>query len=176
MNGFAWFVTILGLVATLVGSLLAVVTYISPLTRLRFYLRRPKNWKKVYIGRLDYNWQYNNHPEFAITQDDESREWTIEESWMTNYPDPGKSSTLVKVTVNGMVLLTEDFISLDGGRYFVPVPKRKAINELGDTPEFEYWYTPQQVHLARIVGYYYRINSIEEFISAHHLVVKIEKE
>jgi hypothetical protein len=176
MTTLTWFLTILGLVATLIGSYIAIITFRSPLTRLKKYLKIPKNWGKIYINRVDYIWRYRKHPEFSITQDDETKSWTTVEKWMIHYPDPHKSSTLIKATFNGIVLLTEDFISLDGGRYFVPIPKRKAISELGDMPIFEYWYTPLQINLARIVGYYYRVSTIEEFMTAHHLIVKTDEE
>lgn len=168
----AWVITILGFIATITGSLLALATYISPLFRLKFYLNKDKNWKKVYIGRVEHNWQYKKHPEFIIEETyDENREWTTTESWMKNYPDSSKKITIVRVKVNGNILLIEDFISLDGGRYFVPVPKRKPI----DGGEFEYWYTPIQINLSRIVGYYYRMKTIEEFMADHGLAV-IEKD
>jgi len=172
MNTFTWTITILGFVATIIGSLLALVTYISPFIRLKLYLNKAKNWKKVYVGRFEYNWQYKNHPEFIVEVDDEAREWSTVESWMHHYPDSSKHASLVKVKVNGQILLTEEFISLDGGRYFVPVPKRKLINDT----EFTYWYTPMQVNLARIVGYYYRINTIDEFMTSHGLIINMSED
>ena len=168
MNWFGWTITILGFIATIVGSILALATYISPMFRLKYYLKKTSEWKKVSIGRSDYVWQYKNHPEFNIEIEDLEREWQTAESWMTHYPDPAKHVYLVKVKANGQVLLTEEFITLDGGRYFVPVPKAKPISE----SEFKYWYTPIQVDLSRIIGEYYRGNSIEEFMEHHKLKIK----
>jgi hypothetical protein len=172
MNILTWLITILGFIATIIGSILALATYVSPLFRLKIYIKKNKNWKKFYMGRVEYNWQYKNHPEFVIEISHEDKKWSAIESWMRHYPDPLKNISIVKARVNGNILLTEVFISLDGGRYFVPVPKRKLISE----NEFKYWYTPMQVRLSRIVGYYYNAKTVEEFMSEHGLVIeKIEE-
>ncbi len=173
MNTLTWTITILGFIATIVGSLLAIFTYVSPVFRLKHYLKRTKKWKKVYIDRIKYNWQYKNHPEFTIEIDDESNDWGTTESWMNYYPDSSKSASLVRVRANGQVLFIEEFISLDGGRYFVPLPKREIISE-SETDNY-YYYTSIQVMLARIVSYYYRGNNIEDFISNHNLEIKDNK-
>ena len=40
MNMLTWIITILGFVATITGSTLAILTYISPAWRLKFYLKQ----------------------------------------------------------------------------------------------------------------------------------------
>jgi hypothetical protein len=174
MTSLMWTITILGFIATITGSILAIATYISPSWRLKFYIKKTKNWRKIYIGRIEHEWQYKNHPEFSIEIENESREWQTTESWMRSYPDPSKYATLVKVKVNGQVLYTEEFISLDGGRYFVPVPKRRIVGET--EANNIYWYTPLQVNLSRIVGTYYRSDSIEDFMSNHNLDIKSDED
>ena len=180
MTTLSWVITILGFIATIVGSILAFFTFISPFIRLKWYLKNPKKWKKIYLDRYNYNWQYKNHPEFTIEVDSESRDWGTTETWMNHYPDSSKSTSFIKVKVNGQILLTEDFISLDGGRYFVPVPKRAVTHEIeigsDEVPEYKYWYTTIQVELARIVSNYYRMNTIEEFMKSHHLVVSDDED
>ena len=175
-----WFITILGLIASIVGGVLAFFTFISPLVRLKWYLKKTKKWKKVYSNQYKYNWQYEKHPEFVIEVDEESRDWSTTESWMTHYPDNHKSTSFVKAMANGQILLTENFISLDGHRYFVPVPKRAVIKDVGigsnEIPEYKYWYTTVQVKLARIVSDYYRVNTIEEFMDSHGLIIGKEEE
>ena len=172
MNAFTWIITILGFIATIVGSILAIFTFVSSIWRLKFYLKKPLNWRKVYIGRIKYNWQYKNHPEFTIEVDDENKNWDtgVKENWMRDYPNPTKSTSLVRIKANGQVLMVENFISLDGGRYFVPLPKRHINTD--QEKENEYWYTPLQVNLSRIVGEYYRGDSIEDFIKSHNLKIE----
>ena len=175
-----WVITILGLLASIVGGVLAIFTFISPFVRLKWYLKKADKWKKVYLDRYKYNWQYKNHPEFTIEVDEESQDWSTTESWMTHYPDSHKSTSFVKAMVNGRILLTENFISLDGGGYFVPVPKRAVVKEIeigsDEIPEYKYWYTTIQVELARIVSSYYRMHTIEEFMESHHLAVSDDED
>ena len=170
MSTFGWIITILGFLATIIGSFLAIITYISPSLRLKFYIKRYKKWHEVYIGRIQYQWQYKNHPEFIIELDDDCKNWESKENWMNYYPDPSKCTTLVFVKVNGQIIFTEDFILLDGGRYFVPLPKRKVMSE--KEKDSKYWYTQLQVDLAHIMGRFYREKNIEEFMNNHHLEIK----
>ncbi len=169
MSTLSWIITILGFVATIVGSVLAFFTYISPMVRLKWYLKNPEKWKKIYLDRHRYNWQYKNHPEFNIEIDTNSDEWTTVEKWMPHCPDIRKSVSIVKVKINGQTILTESFLSMDGGRYFVPVAKRKIIDDSED--EYLYYYTKLQIELAKIVSDFYREKTIEEFIKQNNLTI-----
>lgn len=170
MTFLGWFVTILGLFVSLVAGFLTFVTYISPIWRLKYYIKKPKGWKQVFVGREESYWQYSSHPEFRIEIDDESREWQRKEHWMTMYSDEMKSSCLVKVSANGQPLIVEEFIYLDGSRYFVPLPKRKVIGE--NEEDNQYWYTLLQLDLARIIGKLYFDKTFEDFMKRHNLQVK----
>jgi hypothetical protein len=170
MNTLSWIIAVLGLVATIIGSLLAIITYINPVHRLKCYLKKPDNWRRNILGGTQADWQYKNHPEFKIEIDDESKEWDITESWMTNYPDPSKSTKTVRLKVNGHVLIVEEFIQMDGCRYFVPLPKRKLNNDSEN--EYKYWYTLIQVKIGKIVGNYYNDETIDKFIKRHKLEIK----
>ncbi|MFA5248252.1 MAG: hypothetical protein WC415_03330 [Patescibacteria group bacterium] len=171
MNTLSWIVTILGFIATITGCVLAYCTYISPLTRLNWYLKKPKKWSKLYVGREKYHWHYKNHPEFIIEIDDEGRDWTVQEKWMPYCPDSSKRARFVVVRVNGQAILTEEFISLDAGRYFVPVARREVIGEpaIEAVVDFKYYYTSMQVMLSRIIGEYYRESGIDDFMQKNKI-------
>ncbi|MDD5039887.1 MAG: hypothetical protein PHY34_01930 [Patescibacteria group bacterium] len=172
MNWMSWIVTILGLIATIIGSYLAIITYISPIKRVKYYLKRTKKWKKINISRDESNWQYETHPEFVIEIDEVGHNWTTKEGWMKDYPDETKHVRAVKIKVNGQALVSVEFISLDGGRYFIPVPERKLISGQSEKANFSYWYTPIQVGIANIIGRYYRDETLEKFMNRHSLTVQ----
>jgi hypothetical protein len=171
MVWFSWIATVLGLVATIAGTTLAYFTFISPMHRFRLYLRKSKRWEEVVVDRsgMDSYWRYDRHPEFVLERGD-SDEWDpiVMESWMPHSPDTSKGRTQIFARVNGQHLFNEEFVSLDGGRNFVPLPRRQSV-EGGS----EYWYTSLQVSLARIVGHYYRpVTSIDDFMAQQKIPVR----
>lgn len=177
MNELGFFIGILGLIATLVGSALAYFTFINPMVRMRHYLSKPSKWERFDFGMQDdqYLWRYMPHPEFTINRDPESKEWSREEPWMRRYhlADKTTSSCMVYLSVNGQVMHSEEFISLDGGRYFVPLPKVKHGENENDNI---YFYTDMQRRISRIIGNYYRFDTLEEFIKAFEIKAAESKE
>jgi hypothetical protein len=171
MNILSWILAIFGLIASIVGCLLAYITFINPMFRLKRYLSKTENWEKIYKNRIKYNWHYKKHPEFYIEQSDDEEDrdnFTAVESWMGYFPDPSKKLYLMKVIFNGLVLITEDFISLDGGRYFVPLPRRELVSR--SDSEFKYYYDSIQYKLGKILGDFYRFNdnnSLDKFMESH---------
>jgi hypothetical protein len=171
MIWFSWIATVLGLVATIAGTTLAYFTFVSPMYRLKLYLRKRKRWEEVVTDfqGMETHWRYQGHPEFVLERGD-SQEWDqgLMEAWMPFSPNSLKSRTQIRVRVNGQFLFVEEFISLDGGRNFVPLPRRKSVEG-----QFEYWYTPLQVSVARIVGHYYRpFTTIDDFMSQQKIPVR----
>lgn len=164
MNAFGWVVTILGFIATIIGCLLAILAFINPIWRLKFYLKKPKKWDPVMLGRSSPEiWRYIDHPEFIIEIDyNNPKEWSKAESWMNHYPSPSITEYTVQAKIYGQVMLTEEFLSLDGGRYFIPMPRQ--MKEGGPS---KYYYSSLQIDFARIVGKFYRSESIEEFLIEH---------
>jgi hypothetical protein len=177
LNTLAWLATILGLVATIIGSTLAFMTYISPIIRVRSYLKRKDKWEKVSFDLHGNSeaWRYKPHPEFTIEYTEEIKDWdrTITETWMKYpLPDPSKHSKKLQVKVNGQIILAEEFIALDGGRYFVPLPRVKYAEEKKDNI---YYYDEIQYLIGSIVGSYYRMESLDEFVKHQELTVKFNE-
>ena len=67
-------------------------------------------------------------------QGEKSRSFT--ERWTKVYPDPNSSASPVYLRIGGNVIKELTFITLDGGRIFVPLPDLKSIDE--DTVEY-FW-------------------------------------
>ena len=73
------------------------------------------------------------------------------EEWINDslYPDKtNNASYYVRLEANSMLLDKELFVSLDGHRYFVPVPKVLRV----ENDKREFYYDRQQIQLAKIVG------------------------
>jgi hypothetical protein len=58
---------IIGLIATIIGSYLAYITYISPWTRFQDYLNKTKGWEKVtFEDDLEDIYRFKSQPGFQI--------------------------------------------------------------------------------------------------------------
>ncbi len=152
---------VLGLLATLVGTYFTYISFVNPLKRFKKYLKNPKDWEK-FLGTESYIsiYRHKRYPNFQIIID-----WTkvvvenYKEEWIQNYPDKDhNASHFVRLEMDGMLLEKELFVSLDGGRIFVPVPRRSLKNK-----KLFYWYDEIQIQLADIVGEFYIKKDINNF-------------
>ena len=154
---------VLGLIATFIGTYLAYISFINPLIRFRKFLNKPQNWEKFQgVNDNQYIYCYKKYPNFQIVIDwDKDIVDNFQEEWMSFSPgNQNNASYYVKLEVNGMLLGKELFVSLDGHRYFVPVPNIKKALESGSRT---FYYNDQQIKLANIAGRYYYNENIYEF-------------
>ena len=160
---------ILGLMASLVGFYFTYITFVNPLVRFKQYLRRPTDWERfigIEIGIDRY--RHRKYPSFEIVID-----WNNEcvdnfhEEWINDgmFPDKtNNASYYVQLLSNGMLLSKELFVSLDGHRYFVPVPRTQGEVE----GRRFYYYDQIQIQLSRIVGRFYFDQDIQVFAQSQH--------
>lgn len=164
---------ILGLIATIVGSGLAYMTYISPMIRFKCYLKHKNNWKIIHPrveGLSDY-YQYSEHPEFTI-EEISDRRWDRDEPWMKRIMRPDKNciSYQIALRANGNIVHTESFLFMDGGRIYVPIPNAiysKSKSEEDNT----YYYDEIQVLLAGVLGKYHNDRSLEGFCNSAAILI-----
>ena len=155
---------ILGLVATLVGTYFTYISFVNPITRFKKYLKNPENWEKIQgiEAHLSF-YRHKKYPNFQIVIDwDKELVENFHEEWINYslYPDKtNNASYYVRLEANAMSLEKELFVSLDGHRYFVPVP-RVTVSENG---ERNFYYDTQQIQLANIVGKHHFEKNIYEF-------------
>ena len=155
---------ILGLLASIAGTYLAWISFVDPMQRFEKYLKDPNGWEK-FIGIEDhiYFYRYKKYPNFRIVIDwNKAIERDFSEEWMNNIPISDKknnASYIVSMEVNSMLIDKELFVSLDGHRYFVPVPNRFIVNDGIMT----FFYNQRQVQLANIVGKYFFEKDIFKF-------------
>ena len=79
------------------------------------------NWKKEYINQREV-WIAEDNNTFQIQSGDEGDEF--HESWTEMYPDQNTRKYPVYLKIDNSIVKELDFISLDGGRIFVPMPDR----------------------------------------------------
>ena len=149
---------ILGLVATLVGTYFTYISFINPITRFKKYLKNPENWEKFQGIETHLSfYRHKKYPNFQIVIDwDKELVGNFHEEWINDglYPDKtNNASYYVRLEANAMLLDKELFVSLDGHRYFVPVP-RVSMSKT-KTDERDFYYDTRQIQLANIVGEYH---------------------
>lgn len=164
---------ILGLVTTLIGTYFTYISFVNPIRRFKKYLKNPDDWEKFQGTEMRLSiFRYQKHPNFQIIIDwDKPVAKNYQEEWVSDYPDhEHNASYFVQLEANSMLLDKELFVLLDGGRAFVPVPRRTLKRK-----ELFYWYDPIQIQLVDIIGRYSWENSIEEFASQQKKEIKINK-
>ena len=161
---------------------LAYLTYIffvNPIKRFNKFLKKSGNWEKfIGIESHLYYYRHKKYPSFQLVID-----WDVpivenfHEEWINDalYPDKiNNASYCIRLEVNGMLLDKELFVSLDGHRWFVPVPRVEMSKILKD--EREFYYDERQVQLANIVGkYHFLEKNIYDFAKMQKKVIKIKK-
>jgi uncharacterized protein YacL (UPF0231 family) len=165
MEVLSWILAMSGLIASVIGIWFSYITYTSPMIRFKWYLKRKDNWKMIFPrvkGISDYH-QYSKHPEFTL-EEVYDRRWERDEPWMKKVirPDPACHASQIALKVNGNIVHTENFISMDGGRITVPIPK---LDTKGQDKEekFVYYYDEIQILLAGLLGKYHIYDSLEDF-------------
>jgi len=155
---------IIGLIATLVGTYFTYISFVNPIRRFKKYLKKPDEWEEFQGIEMHLSiFRYKKYPNFQIVIDwDKPVVDDYHEEWIKDYSDKKhNASYFVRLETNAMLLEKELFVLLDGGRIFVPVPRKSFENN--NNNNMVYWYDPIQIQLANIVGKYYQEKDIREF-------------
>lgn len=107
------------------------------------------NWKKEYINHREV-WLAEDNNTFQIQSGDKGDEF--HESWTEMYPDQSTLKYPVYLKINNSTVKELDFISLDGGRIFVPMPDRTIE---GDKVRYLWNINSLEVKVCRVIGSYY---------------------
>lgn len=129
------------------------------------YLNNKSKWSKRQIDNDDiYFYQDDNEYKIERAQDSH-KTWTATESWMTKFPDSHISEYRVYLKHAETKIYEAVFVSCDGGRYFLPLPRKRLLDQSSKSkPTFEYYWIKNSIEyqLGEIIGEYYRQDSIEE--------------
>ena len=105
--------------------------------------------KEVWIADCDNTYQIECGQKFH----------QFKEKWTDVYPDPKSSASPVCLKINGNVIKEITFVSMDGGRIFVPMPD---IRLRGDENVEYFWnLNSLEVKVCRVAGSYYIYNNLE---------------
>jgi len=112
-------------------------------------LLEKSKWKKEFIGHNEV-WISQENNTFQIHHGDFGGSFT--EPWITIYPDQNASRYPVYLKIGDTTIKEITFISLDGGRIFVPMTERDSIN---NKPVFYWDMASLPVKVCKIIGSYY---------------------
>lgn len=113
------------------------------------FLVENSRWKKEIINN-DEVWVAEKNNIFQIQSDDSKGDFR--ETWTQRYPDKNTKGYPVYLKINNSPIKELTFISLDGGRIFVPLPDRKYEND-----EVKYFWNMNslEIKVCNIIGNYY---------------------
>lgn len=113
-------------------------------------------WKKTFIDDAEV-WIADEDNTFQICQGERTKEFI--ERWTTVFPDKNGSAFPVYLKIGGTVVKELTFVSMDGGRIFVPMAEvRPKGNE-----DVEYFWNVNSlaVKVCRVIGTYHRYDDLE---------------
>ena len=131
------------------------------------FLKNTTDWERRTIDDSEVYF-YTRDNNYKIIQGEASvRDWEPRiEPWMNNFPDAYVSEWRVYLKHGENVIAEYTFMSCDGARYFIPLPKKRCA-EPGDNyrcNRFEYIWNRGSVEykIAEVIGRFYRYENLEE--------------
>lgn len=113
-------------------------------------------WTKTVVGHAGV-WMADADNTFQIEQGESTREFR--ERWTTVYPDPNSSPYPVYLKINGTTIKELTFISMDGGRIFVPMAGVRQTSS--GAAEYFWNLNSLEVKVCRVIGTYYCYENLE---------------
>lgn len=132
------------------------------------YLLLTSTWTKSVVGHNEI-WMADSDNTFQIEQGESTREFR--ERWTTVYPDANSTAYPVYLKINGTTIKELTFISMDGGRIFVPMAEVRL--DATGAPEYFWNLNSLEVRVCRVIGSYYIYKTLEG-VAATSKVVLVE--
>lgn len=131
---------------------------LKPRNTLRYFedLLQSSDWTKSFVGHSEI-WMAIADNTFQIEKGDLYREFR--ERWTTVYPDRNSAAYPVYLKINSTTIKELTFISMDGGRIFVPMAEVRRTSE--DEIEHFWNLNSLEVKVCRIIGNYYLYENLE---------------
>jgi hypothetical protein len=114
---------------------------------------------EVWIAELDNT--------FQIARGERTRDFR--ERWTDVHPDRNSAAYPVYLKINNNIIRELAFISVDGGRIFVPMPQSRPTSE----DEVEYFWNMHslEVKVCMVIGSYYIYNDIRGVAKRSHIAL-----
>lgn len=115
-------------------------------------------------------WTSVEDPSYQIENTYEVEVENFSEPWTKGFPDPHASSYNVNLNISGATMHQELFVSLDGGRYFVPIPEVRVENNSLESYERSFIYDSGSLRflLGKVIGRFYFSDSNLVVFAARH--------
>ncbi|HOM14672.1 MAG TPA: hypothetical protein PLB41_15285 [Rubrivivax sp.] len=123
-------------------------------------------WTKEVVDHTEI-WIASKDARFQIVHGDQYREF--KERWTSVYPDQNSSAYPVYLKIGETIVKELTFISMDGGRIFVPMPEVRPLK--GANPEYFWNVNSLAVKVCRINGAYYIYNDLEGVARTSKVVI-----
>lgn len=125
---------------------------LPPLERMKLLLDDFKDWGSINEDAQLYHKQF---PEFTVRQGKQFQE-NLYESWSVLFPDSSAHSFEVELRYFETIIQTETFVTCDGGRYQIPLPK---IDNSNSERKFYIQKNSLAYKIARIFWQHHPINT-----------------
>jgi len=143
---------------------------LKPRNTLEEFQRRLESatWTKQFLDNVE-TWVCDIDNTFQVAHGERTRDFT--ERWTTVYPDRHASANPIFLKIGGVVVKELTFISMDGGRIFVPMVEIRPVGE--ETGEYFWNLNSLEVKVCRIIGSYYIYETLER-VAKHSKVTLVE--
>lgn len=113
-------------------------------------------WAKNIVDHVEV-WIADRDNTFQIVRSEQSQHFA--ERWTKAYPDQNSSAYPVYLKIGASVIKEVTFISMDGGRIFVPMADLRPL----ENNAVEYFWNLEslEVRLCRVIGEYYIYKNLE---------------
>lgn len=164
---------VFGIIISAIGFYFTYISFVNPIGRARSLIKDSGKWEKIYFSD-DYSLNIYRHEKYSNFQIEINKGNPInseyKESWIPKLPDPNCKAYSVKIKGSGVFLIEEIFITLDGGRYFIPRPRKE-----GDKKESIYYYDSLQIQLASIIGEYWIDENLNDFLKNNNVPIEVRE-
>lgn len=114
------------------------------------------SWEKQFRGNREVH-VCRTDPMYQFEIGEDSRQYF--EPWMSVFPDRTGSAFEVSLHIRGSVVKTLHFVSADGGRYTLPMPRVYLVD---GSQAFAWRRESIECKVANVIGDFYRCSSLEE--------------
>lgn len=115
-------------------------------------------WVKRFIDDRE-TWVCAKNNLLQIAEDDSREKFT--EEWTDKFPDKRSFISKVYLSINNIRVKELNFITVDGGRIFVPIPELQNVDLKNSSRTFVWKTQSLGVRVSRKIGSYYIHNNLE---------------
>lgn len=113
-------------------------------------------WMSKVINESEV-WIADSDNTFQISRGERTQDFR--ERWTDAHPDPNSAAYPIYLKINNNIIKELAFISVDGGRIFVPMPEKRQVS--GNEVEYFWNMNSLEVKVCKVVGSYYSYQDLQ---------------